>query len=126
MQTTNPQLSPNLLRELSQKPFIIRGDAKSLLIYKRYLDLIIHLGELEHTGDWDLHLKVTLNNKQSFETTTGYPEIELGDFNSEDEPNALNLQEELTSIGFYQQEDEDDATITWYPLSDIKSIQVFE
>lgn len=118
-----PQLSPSLFDELSNKPTIIRGDAKSLMLFKRYLDLILHLGELEHTGDWDPYLKVTLTNDDTFETTTGYPEITIGDFNEDDMPDALNLLSEITSIGFYQMGDEEDETITYYPLSDIKSIQ---
>ena len=118
-----PQLSPSLFDELSNKPTIIRGDAKSLMLFKRYLDLILHLGELEHTGDWDPYLKVTLTNDDTFETTTGYPEITIGDFNEYDMPDALNLLSEITSIGFYQIGDEEDETITYYPLSDIKSIQ---
>lgn len=124
-----PQLSPSLFDELSNKPTIIRGDAKSLMLLKRYLDLILHLGELEHTGDWDPYLKVTLTNDDTFETITGYPEIMLGDFNDDDQPNALNCLQEITSIGFFIEDDDTDQTednmdwATYFPLSDIKSIQ---
>ena len=121
-----PQLSPSLFDELSNKPTIIRGDAKSLMLLKRYLDLILHLGELEHTGDWDPYLKVTLNDGSSFETPNGYPEILIEDFDEDYQHYAFNYLDEITSIGFagYDEDNEDEAIETYYPISDIKSIQL--
>lgn len=39
----------------------INGDTQKLALVKRYIDCIMELGDLEHTGDWDPYLTITVN-----------------------------------------------------------------
>ena len=127
MLTQPNQLSPILMRELSENPFIIDGNSQSLILFKRYLDLIVHLGNIEHSGDWDPYLLITFTDGSTLETPNGYEDISFGDFNDKDMPNALNYHEELTLVGFtglYKDDNEEEAITTYYRLSTIHSIQV--
>lgn len=124
--TAEKQLSPILFDALSRHPIIINGDVQKLSLFKHYLDLIMEVGELEHTSDWDPYLKV-ITTESEFYTETGYPDISIGDLNDEEQDTALRHYKEITNIGFYLNNpaDESDPILTWVPFKTIKSIQLF-
>lgn len=128
---TQKQLSPVLLESLAQSQTIINGDAQKLVLFKLYLETILEIGIIEHSGDWDPYLEVGFLNGQTLDTVTGYTDIVIGDFNEEDNEDIANMllnSDEITSIGFYTEtQDEDgsgEAIITYYDLSSIKYIKV--
>jgi hypothetical protein len=121
------QLSPRLFDNLGFQPVIINGDLQKLALLDQHIQTILKIGDLEHTGDWDPFLVIN-TEKQSFETAAGYPEIIFGDFNDEEQETALRHYSEITNIGFYLEDEEDDESdepiLTWIPAKDILTIQL--
>lgn len=126
--STLPQLSPKMLENLGKNPIIINGDAQKLAMLAQLIHAIIEIGEIEHSGDWDPYLSITLTDGKSFETPSGYPEILFGDFNDEEQFTTLMHFEEITTVGFYlgYLGEDEEPRITYFPLSDIASIGIFE
>lgn len=127
--STGEQISPILFDELAETAININGDATKLMLFKRYLEAILLIGLVEHSGDWDPYLKITLADGTELETITGYTEISIGDLDGEDEENALNYLEELTSIGFILEVKEDEEckteeVVSYFHLPSIKSIKL--
>jgi len=48
-----------------------------LLPFKKFMDLTILLGDIEHTGDWDPSIKVTMSNGDTVETEPGYYNFDI-------------------------------------------------
>lgn len=139
------QKSPNLLRSL--RNIEINGNTQSIALFKTALDATLSLGDLEHTGDWDPFLKLqcrklkgitALNgsnddleeilNGGNIESATGYPELEFGDFNDEDNkpPHYLNNHQEITNIIIQckHPQDEEDTIGLVIPIECITLISV--
>ena len=147
--SNQPQVSPTLMDELGKVPITIGGNWTSLLLFRRYLEAIILMGETEHSGDWDLYLEVNLTDGTSFTTECGYPEIILRDVfgntfgkvdGDEDElmkSHSIFTEEFLlncsdSTVGFYEElSDEDYDNDIWEPreryvkFNQIKSIQIY-
>lgn len=120
---TETQLSPILFDNLAKHPIQIRANIQMVALLAAYIETILAIGDLEHTGDWDPYLKIRLTNNTSFETVTGYPDILFKDFSDDQQETALSHYSKITSIGFYIGDDED-PIISYYKLSDIYSIQL--
>lgn len=78
MRYSNPfpenQLSPELADALSNNPISLMGHKhtdklKLIILNERLIDIIMKLGDIEHTGDWDpyLHIKLLPGSKQAIE-----------------------------------------------------------
>ena len=76
------------------------------------IELILDLGEEEHSGDWDPYLIITLNSGETIETENGYNYMEI----TED---LKSLQIE-TSTEFENEE----ASYITLPLDQIKTIEL--
>ena len=147
--SNQPQVSPTLMDELGKVPITIGGNWTSLLLFRRYLEAIILMGETEHSGDWDLYLEVNLTDGTSFTTECGYPEIILRDVfgntygrtdGDEDElikSHSIFTEEFLlncsdSTVGFYEElSDEDydndieEPRERYVKFNQIKSIQIY-
>jgi len=81
--TSLPQASPILMDAISKQPFYpYEFDNRDTLAdhiqsYIKTIDLILLLGEAEHTGDWDPYLYITFKDGTFIETTSGYSQIEI-------------------------------------------------
>ena len=70
------QASGSLLRILCEGDYLINGDKERFYAYRNTLNAILRLGDVEHTGDWDPYLKITLADWTIIETETGYPDMD--------------------------------------------------
>lgn len=108
------QASGSLIRILCED-YLINGDKERFTVYRNTLNAILRLGDVEHTGDWDPWLKITLADGTIIETETGYPEMD--DHKTLEDTIIIMVRNHLDN---------------WEPLekhlsiSDIKSIEVFD
>jgi hypothetical protein len=127
-----PQLSPRLMDDLTNRPIPIRGSQIAIALLKRYIELIDAVAEIEHSCDWDLNLTVRYKYESEIvelETEMGFANFEIGDLTIEDEKDLITNHREITNIGFYSPHPEERdpielVPITWIPLKDIISIHV--
>ena len=79
------------------------------------ISLIMAIGDIEHSGDWDPSIKIIFTDNTELETEAGYYIMNLQD-------DKILLENES---GIGEQEDED---ISYHilPISKIKSIQIIE
>ena len=148
-ESDQPQVSSILMDELGKVPIIIGGNWTTLLLFRRYLEVIILIGETEHTGDWYLYLEVNLTDGTTFCTECGYPEIILKDVfgntygkadGDEDElmkSHSIFTEEFLlncsdSTVGFYKELTEEDfdkgiyePRVRYVNFNQIKSIQLY-
>ncbi len=120
------QHSPNLFDSLS---FLIpiNGNPLTLALFETAKQSILHLGELEHTSDWDPYLYILFKDGTHIETQNGYPEIIFGDFNTEEQTQFFKHYQEITSIGIHLSDPNDDqkTIIDYIQLSEIDSISLY-
>jgi hypothetical protein len=118
------QKSPTLLDSL--KNILIDGDSLKLSLFETAKLSILELGELEHTGDWDPYLHIVFTDGTHIETSSGYPEIIFGDFNKEEQSDFLKNHEEITSLGIYidNPENEEEPLLKYIQLSKISKISL--
>lgn len=121
----NKQLSPKLLYNLASSPYLVNNDKQKIAMLAQHIHAIMEIGEIEHAGDWDPYLIVTLKNGETFETLSGYWGIIFEDFNEMETFTVLQHYQEITSIGFITGEDEN-PVVTYYKLSDLLQIEIAE
>lgn len=110
------QASGSLLRILCEGDYLINGDKERFTAYRDTLNAILALGDVEHSGDWDPYLKITLNDGSTIGTENGYSEME--DHETLEDTIIIMVCNHLPSMD------------NWEPIekhikiSDIKSIEV--
>lgn len=110
---TEPQISSFLLNQIQyiappDKFKSLRPDY--LNRFKKSIQLILELGEIEHTSDWDPYFIIILQDNTEIITPNGYHEIEI--------------TETSISIEIEDPNDEDNVILKTIPINDIKSISI--
>ena len=129
IQKSDTQSSPILFDALSKNPIPINQDLPNNWVLSQIqilsqiqsiiksIELIITLGQAEHTGDWDPYIIINLIDGGSIETQNGYHHmgIQRGQFQ-----NTLLLEDE-EHMG-----NQNDGDISYHiiNISNIKSIQL--
>ena len=111
------QISPQLFATLTLIPTPIIGDHKErvqrLQNFLKLKDAILELGDLEHSGDWDPYINITLNDGTRIETQNGSHEIQI-------QNEVILLEDELG----YAQHSDGDISYHVIQLKDIATIQL--
>ncbi len=111
----SPQLS-NQLTPLFLKPEDDLEQRKKLItLYKTWLDMILKLGEFEHSSDWDPASIIILNDQTRIGDEPGYEVFSISGDNL--------LLEHPNENG--ESPDEDEDCYYTIPIMDIESVGVF-
>lgn len=102
------QLEPLIFHDFNNTSQSRVNDMKT---YIKVIDFIEQLGWIEHTGDWDPYLIITLNDDTEIETEHGYYLMTL---------DGTGITYEYGS----EDEDGDDPATGYLDLIDIKSIKI--
>lgn len=117
--------------ELGDKRLTLWDKVELIYAFQLTKDLILNLGNLEHTSDWDPYLRIGLKDGTYVETRNGYYSFNLNGFpwdevgvDIEDEINTLFLcspeEDELELM----REDGEELWETNIPIKDIISIDL--
>ena len=85
-----------------------------LYAFQHAIKIIIEIGEIEHTGDWDPYLIITLKDESQISTPNGYYEFEI-----DESSNSIIIITDLD-----EESPVEDLTRTVIDISDIKSITI--
>lgn len=117
--TDNEYLSSTIF---DSKPTLVipKGDTDDhihdgLTAFQDLVKLLNSMGWLDHTGDWDLGLDITLHNGSKIQTEQGYPEFEINrekgviitnidlssDYDEDEEENMEILIKDIHTIALY-------------------------
>ena len=98
-----------------------------LVRFIKDLDIIFHVGNWDHSGDWDPYLQIEKVSGEVIETSSGYFQLEIEGY-----PDAFNVlrepMEDITLLCFDTKDDDyEDSEFTHkWKFSEIKSITLFE